>query len=157
MIDKELVENIVNDYLGDAQVFLVALKVSRQNQVRVFLDGDHGVTIKDCSMLSRHIESKLDRDREDFELEVSSVGVGQPLLLARQYKNNIGRRLAVTTAENLRIKGKLLEVNEEGINIEKEKTDKSKKKKKEPDTDAGSTVFIPFEQIQEAKVQVSFK
>ncbi len=157
MIEKELVKKIVDDYLADGHVFLVGLKISRQNQIRVFLDGDTGVTIQDCSRLSRHIESLLDRDREDFELQVSSVGVEQPLLLIRQYKNNIGRRLAIRTTDDLRIKGKLTEVNDQGITIEKDKADKGKKKKKEPDTDTEAIVFVPFDQILEAKVQVSFK
>ncbi len=157
MIDKELVKKIVEDYLTEGQVFLVALKVSRQNQIRVFVDGDNGVTIQDCGRLSRHIESQLNRDIEDYELQVSSVGVGQPLVLPRQYKNNIGRRLAITAEGDLRMKGKLTDVNEQGITIEKDKIDKSKKKKKEPETDSETTVFLPFEQIVEAKVQVSFK
>lgn len=157
MIDKDLVTKIVTEYLEDGPIFLVALKVSKQNQISVFLDGDNGVTIQDCSKLSRHIESQLNRDSEDFELQVSSVGVGQPLLLTRQYKNNIGRRLAISAEGDLRIKGKLTQVSEKGITIEKDKADKSKKKKKEPETDTEATVFIPFDQILEAKVQVSFK
>ncbi len=157
MIDKELVKKIVDEYLVGGHVFLVSLKVSRQNQISVFLDGDNGVTIQDCSKLSRHIESQFNRDREDFELQVSSVGVGQPLLLTRQYKNNVGRRLAISTEGNQRIKGKLTEVSEQGITIEKDKADKGKKKKKEPDTDTEAIVFVPFDQLLEAKVQVSFK
>ncbi len=157
MIDKDIVKDIVVDYLGDGDVFIVAVRVSTQNSIRVFLDGDNGVTIDDCIKLSRHIEMQLDRDIEDYDLEVSSVGVGHPLMLKRQYKNNIGRRLDITTNDEQRIKGRLVEVQEQGVVLEKDKPEKSKKKKKEPDTDTDAKVLIPFEEIAEARVQVSFK
>lgn len=157
MVDKEKVKDIVTDYLGEGDIFMVAVRVSTQNNIRVFLDGDNGVTIEDCIKLSRHIEMLLDRDIEDYDLEVSSVGVGHPLMLRRQYKNNIGRRLDITTNDEKRIKGKLVEVTEEAVVVEKDKPEKGKKKKKEPDTDTETRVQILFEQIAEAKVQVSFK
>ena len=157
MIDKDKVRDIVEDYLEEGNIFLVAVRVSTQNSIRVFLDGDDGVTIHDCIKLSRHIEMQFDRDIQDYDLEVSSVGVGHPLVLKRQYKNNIGRRLDVTTNDEQRIKGKLVEVQEQGVVIEKDKPEKSKKKKKEPDTDTDARVLLPFEEIAEAKVQVSFK
>ncbi len=157
MVDKETVISIVEDYFEAGDIFLVAVRVSTQNSIRVFLDGDNGVTIDDCIKLSRHIEMQLDRDTEDYDLEVSSVGVGHPLILRRQYKNNIGRRLDITTNDEKRIKGKLVEVSEQGVVIEKDKQEKGKKKKKEPETDAEARVLLLFEQIAEAKVQVSFK
>jgi ribosome maturation factor RimP len=157
MINKEKVKSIVEDYLGEGEIFLVAVRVSTQNSIRVFLDGDNGVTIDDCIKLSRHIEMQFDRDTEDYDLEVSSVGVGHPLLQKRQYINNIGRRLDITTTDSQRIKGRLVEVQEQGVVIEKDKPEKGKKKKKEPDTDTDSRVSLPFENIDEAKVQVSFK
>lgn len=157
MTDKGYITDIVNEYLGEGELFLVAITISTQNRIRVFIDGDKGVSIDDCIRLSRHIESQLDRDKEDFELEVSSVGVGQPLVLFRQYNNNLGRRLSVHASDNRYIKGKLTGVTQDGIFIEKERADKGKKKKKEPETDSGSKQFIPFDDILEAKVQVSFK
>ncbi len=157
MISDKTISDIVNEFLEGSDQFIVALKVTPQNKIMVFIDGDTGVTIDDCTRLSRHIEAQLDRDTEDYELQVSSVGVGQPLQLTRQYRNNIGRRLAVTGSDTKITKGKLTEVADKGIAIEKDKAAKGKKKKKEPDTDTGAVVFIPFEEIKEARVQVSFK
>lgn len=157
MITEQAISGIVNDYLKETDQFLAGLKVTPQNKIMVFIDGDSGVTIDDCTRLSRHIEQQLDREAEDFELQVSSVGIGYPLQLNRQYRNNIGRRLAVTTNDGTITKGKLAEVDDEGIVLEKDKPAKGKKKKKEPDTDAGTRVIIPFDKINESRVQVSFK
>ncbi len=157
MINKENINKIIEDYLADGDIFMTHLSVKRQNIIKVFLDGDKGVTIADCSRLSRHIESQLDRDLEDFDLVVSSVGVDEPLSLLRQYRKNSGRRLSITTHENIRLTGKLLDVTEQGITFEKDKQVKGKKRKKEPETDKEARLFLPFDQIHEAKVLVSFK
>ncbi len=157
MIDTENVRKYVDEFLDGTSIFVVEIKVTPHNKIMVYVDGDQGVTIEDCSKLSRHIERELDRDLEDFELEVSSVGVGHPLQLVRQYHNNIGRRLAVVTNDEQIIKGKLTEVTEQGIVIEKDKPAKGKKKKKDPETDIHDRMFIQFVEIREAKVQVSFK
>ena len=157
MIDKEQIKGIVEDILGNGAIFLVSLSVSRQNNIRVYLDGDDGVTIADCIKISRHIESQLDRDNEDFDLEVSSVGVSEGLVHQRQYRKNVGRRLAIVTTENERQKGTLAEVSDEGITIHPDKKEKGKKKRKVPEPDTDAPLFLPFGQIEEAKVQVAFK
>lgn len=157
MIDKENVRKLVDEFLEGSSLFVVEIKVTPQNRIMVYIDGDQGVTIEDCSKLSRQIEKELDRDREDFELEVSSVGVGHPLQMVRQYHNNIGRRLAVITNDEQIIKGKLTEVTEQGVVIEKDKPAKGKKKKKDPETDIHNRIFLQFEGIRESKVQVAFK
>lgn len=157
MISERNIAAIVDAYLEGSDKFVVNIRVTPQNKIMVFIDGDQGVTIDDCIKLSRHIEQQFDRDEQDFELEVSSVGVGHPLLLPRQYRNNVDRRLSVLDVHDKRTKGKLAEVTGEGILIEKDKPTKGKKKKKEPETDADASVFIPFDEIKEAKVQVSFR
>ncbi|MFP4467948.1 MAG: ribosome assembly cofactor RimP [Bacteroidales bacterium] len=157
MVSEVNIAGIVNDFLEGSDQFLVAVKVTPQNKIMVFIDGDSGVSIADCVRLSRHIESLLDRDVADFELDVSSVGVGYPLRMTRQYRNNIGRRLAIKDTEGEKVSGKLVEVDEKGVTLEKDKPRKGKKNQKEPETDAGNTVYVPFEQIHEARVQVSFK
>ncbi len=157
MIDKKAIEDIVNSQLEDNPLFLVEVKVSPQNRIRVFIDGDQGVSIDDCKKLSRHLESALDRDIEDFELEVSSVGVGAPLQQRRQFRNNTGRMLSVILNDQSVVRGRLVEVSQEEIVLEKEKPLKGKKKAREPETDAADRVAIPFEDIDRAKVEVSFR
>ncbi len=157
MITEKHIASLVETFLEGSDQFVVSIRVTPQNKILVHIDGDQGVTIDDCVKLSRHIEQQLDRDKEDFELEVSSVGVGHPLQLPRQYRNNIGRRLAILDVHDKRVKGKLAQVDAGGITLEKDKPTKAKKKKKEPETDADASIYIPFEDIREAKVQVSFR
>ncbi len=156
-MNKKTIQDIVDEYLAGSDHFLVSLTVSSQNHIRVFIDGDTAVKVADCIALSRHIESRLDRDAEDFNLEVSTVGVGQPLVMTRQYKNNIGRRLVVNVKDNLQLKGKLVEATDEGVWIELEIEKKKKKQKENTGAQAESKVFVHYKQIVEAKVQVSFK
>jgi ribosome maturation factor RimP len=153
MIDQKRIEDIVNEYLEGTDKFLVSVSVRPGNRVQVLLDGEKGILVVDCALLSKHIESFFDRDREDFEMEVSSVGVGSPLKLKRQYQINIGRNIMVMGHDLRKTRGKLLETSQDGIKIEKEAAGK-KKKKDEAEEDR--FVFFAFNEIKEAKIQVSF-
>lgn len=156
MIEKSTIKKLVEEFLTgyDPEVFLVDIKVSGRNHIGVFLDGDKGVPISKCIDVSRHIESSFDRDVEDFELEVSSVGIDRPLVMPRQFKKNIGRNVAFTGDESKKIKGLLVNADEKGFTIEKE-LPKKKKKNTEPDEDP--VQFFPYESANDVKVQVSFK
>jgi ribosome maturation factor RimP len=153
MIDQKRIEDIVNEYLEGTDKFLVSVSVRPGNRVQVLLDGEKGILVVDCALLSKHIESFFDRDREDFEMEVSSVGVGSPLKLKRQYQINIGRNIMVMGHDLRKTRGKLLEAGQDGIKIEMEAAGK-KKKKDEAEEDR--FVFFAFNEIKEAKIQVSF-
>lgn len=151
MIDKAYLTSSINEFLGDGDKFLVDIRISTRNKLMVFIDGDKGVSISDCAQLSRYIESLLDREKEDFELEVSSVGVGTPLKMIRQYRNNAGRLMLIIFHDGTRQKGRLVEVADQGIRIEKEIVKKGKKKKN-PDTDKEMLFFIAYSDIHEAKI-----
>ncbi len=151
MIDKEKIASIVDAYLADTDKFLVDIRVSTTNRVSVSIDGDQGVTIADCAALSRHIESCLDRDQEDFELQVSSVGVGTPLTMTRQFRNNTNRLVSLLLTEDRKLRGKLVEVSDKGIKIEKEIVKKGKKQKNLA-TDQNDILFVPFSDIEETKI-----
>jgi ribosome maturation factor RimP len=154
MIEKSFIEQTVNEILADTPVFVVDIKVSTRNKIMVFLDGDNGVPISECVKVSRHIESSLDRENEDFELEVSSVGVDKPLQLPRQYRKNIGRNIQVVTTSGTKLTGKLINSDDHSITIEKELKKKKKKKEELPEE---PVQIIPFSEIEEVKVLVSFK
>ena len=143
------IAKLVHEHLANTDKFLVELLVNPGNRIYVFIDGDHGVTISDCVELSRFIESQLDRETEDFELNVSSSGADHPITMPRQYTKNIGRSLQVKFSEENIISGKLEAVNEKGIVLA---TSGDKKKKIPPET-----LNIPFESIVESKVIISFK
>ena len=78
MIDKNVVEKLVNQWLEDKDYFLVDIEISPDDRIVVEIDHADGVWIEDCVQLSRFIEDNLNRDDEDYELEVGSAGLGQP-------------------------------------------------------------------------------
>ena len=115
MIDKLYILDIIDKALAGSEKFLVDLKISTDNRINVAIDGDNGITIDDCVELSRLIENSLDREEEDFELNVASAGLDSPLKMKRQYKKNVGRDLTVTTFEGETFEGRLVEANDDNI------------------------------------------
>ncbi len=115
MIDKLHVLKVIDEALAGTDKFLVDLKISTDNRINVAIDGDNGIVIDDCIALSRLIENSLDRDAEDFELNVASAGLDSPLKLKRQYKKNVGRELTVTTDDGEHFEGLLIEADDERI------------------------------------------
>ena len=117
MIEKIKILELVNQALEGSDKFLVSLKITPDNRIYVDIDGDNGVTIDDCITLSRAIESQLDRDEEDFALDVSSAGADQPLKLTRQLVKNIGREVEAVTFDGQKTTGELLAADEENITL----------------------------------------
>ena len=113
MIDKFKVLDIVKDTLEDTEKYLVNMRITPDNRIFVDIDGDNGINIDDCIELSRTIENKLNREEEDFELNVSSAGAEAPLKMPRQYRRHIGRMLSVEPFEGEAVQGTLLEADEE--------------------------------------------
>ena len=115
MIEKIKILELVNSALEGTDKFLVNLKITPDNRIFVDIDGDNGVTIDDCIALSRAVESQLDREEEDFELNVGSAGADMPLKLNRQYRRHVGRELEVVMVDGERLEGTLQEAGEEEI------------------------------------------
>ncbi len=111
MIDRNEVESIVNAWLADKEYFLVGIEVSTDNCIVVEIDHADGVWIDDCVALSKHIESSLNRDEEDYELEVGSAGIGQPFRVPQQYVNHIGKEVEVVDKEGKKHRGILRAVD----------------------------------------------
>ena len=98
---KSLVSELLQVALDEnPNLFLIELKIGTDNSIRVLIDGDEGVKLESCIAISRQIEHNIDREEFDFSLEVSSVGVGSPLTMPRQYEKNVGRTLEVLTHSN---------------------------------------------------------
>ena len=150
MINEERIRKLAEEKLGDSGLFLTSVLVKPGNSILVFIDGDHGVTIDDCVSLSRHIESSLDRDSEDFNLQVSSAGIDQPLQFPRQFVKNMGRRLSLSLHDGSTITGKLLLAGDDGIHIQ---TEEKKGRKIIP----GKTQEFNYTEIAKALCLVSFK
>ena len=114
MIDKNIVKNMVDQWLEGKDYFLTDLTISSDDRIVVEIDHEEGVWIEDCVELSRFIESHLDREEEDFELEVGSAGIGQPFKVIRQYEIHQGERVEVLTNDGKKLQGVLGGVNQEG-------------------------------------------
>ena len=155
MINKRTVTQIVEEWLEDKEYFLVEVAVKQDNKIVVEIDHAEGVWIEDCVNLSRYIESKFNREEEDFELEVGSAGVGQPFKVLQQYYNHIGREVEVATRKGEKKVGELTEVNEDEIKIVLEKSVKPAGKKR-PQLITTEEV-IPFKEINYTKYLISFK
>lgn len=110
MIDKNVVKKFVEEWLADKEYFLVDVTVSPDDKITVEIDHADGVYINDCVELSKYIEDHLDREQEDFELEVGSAGLGQPFKVEQQYQNYIGEPVEVLTGDGRKVKGVLKSV-----------------------------------------------
>jgi ribosome maturation factor RimP len=154
MTFKEKVTNLLEEgLLEKPSLFLVDLTISDSYKIIVTLDGDDGVVLQDCIDISRAIDQNLDREEQDFSLEVASAGVSTPLKLVRQYKKNIGRTLKVKTAAET-IEAKLDAVTEENITLSW--TAREPKKIGKGKETVEHKREIPYSEIKEAIVTIIF-
>jgi len=154
MTFKEKVNSLLQEVLEERpSLFLIDLTITDAFKVMITLDDDNGVVLQDCIDISRVIESKLDREEQDYSLEVASVGIGSPLKLTRQYIKNIGRTLIVTTNTE-KIEAELVDANEDFI-ILSWKAREPKKVGKGKET-VQKEQQIPYSDIKEAVVTVTF-
>lgn len=154
MTFKEKVNGLLEEGLKDKpSVFLTDLTITDGFKIIVTLDGDNGVNLQDCIDVSRAIEHNLDREEQDFSLEVASVGIGTPLKMTRQYKKNVGRTLIVKTGEE-KIEAELADANDDFITLQWEARE-PKKIGKGKET-VQKTREIPYSDIKEAIVTVTF-
>lgn len=149
MTEAATIKDWVSEML-DSTLFVVDVTLTgpkSYQKLRVFLDGDKGVTIDQCAEISRKLAKRLDEEdliKDAYQLEVSSAGIDQPLQLLRQYHKNVGRMVKVFKTDGKEVKGTLISVNEQGIAMEIKN-----KKVTEMST-------ILFQDIQHTKVLVTF-
>ena len=155
MIDRNVVSGIVNEWLEDKEYFLVDVSVSPDDKIVVEIDHAEGVWIDDCVELSRFIESKLDREEEDYELEVGSAGIGQPFKVLQQYLIHIGKEVEVLTREGKKLEGVLKDANEERITLTIQKKVKPEGAKR-PKLVEEDEIYT-YEEIKYTKYLISFK
>ena len=115
MIDKTALEQVINEALEGTKMYLVTLKVSKDNVIDVALDSDEDITIEDCMEVNDAVLEAFDRDVEDYELTVGSYGITSPLVLPRQYRKNIGYEVEVLTADGRKLKGVIDGADDEGF------------------------------------------
>ena len=147
---ERMLEAILAD---DMSYFIVEVKIRPTNNIKVFLDGDGGISIEKCVFYNRVLYKKIEEaglfPDGDFSLEISSPGLDEPLKLLRQYRKNIGRKVEVLLKDGVKTEGKLVEVFDEHIIVEEIK---GKNKKQEV-----VQHNFPFEAIKSTKIQIVFK
>ncbi|MDP3913447.1 MAG: ribosome assembly cofactor RimP [Bacteroidota bacterium] len=153
MIDKVKIAELVNEKLADDQ-FLVDVTISTSNEIHIMVDSDTGISINQIVEISRHVESNLDREAEDFELSVFSAGLTEPFRLVRQYKKNVDKEIEVLLTNGQKLNGLLIGVEEQAIDLEvttNEKIEGSKKKEL-----VTKVHHLEYSEIKEAKKVFKF-
>ncbi len=153
MISKEHIAGLAEDFLKDSANYLIYVNVRPGNRISVFIENDEHVSIKDCIALSRHIESNLDREKQDFELEVSSPGIDSPLKHLRQYRKYSGKEVELTFANGDKLTGLLSVADELGFEILP--TLKNNKKKSLPSTNLNEPRRFTFPEVKETRLVIT--
>ncbi|MBR2242659.1 MAG: ribosome assembly cofactor RimP [Prevotella sp.] len=155
MIDKSIVKSLVEEWLDDKEYFLVDVEISKDNKIVVEIDHADGVWIEDCVELSRYIEDRLNRDEEDYELEVGSAGLGQPFKVPQQYINFVGKEVEVLDGDGKKMKGILKSVdgNDFVVTVREKVKEEGKKRPELKDVDK----TFQMDKVKYTKYLISFK
>lgn len=155
MINKETVKTIASEWLADKEYFLVDVDVTPDDRIVVEIDHKDGVWIEDCAELSRYIEGHLNRDEEDYELEVGSAGLGQPFKVEQQYINCIGEEVEVLPKDGKKVTGTLKSVDTPHftVTIREKKRLEGQKRPQMVETD----VTFDMEEVKYTKYVLNFK
>ena len=150
---NEQIEEFINNFIKKwPEIFLVDVKIAPGNKITVLMDSDKGLTIENCTIINKALYHYIEETNlfgtQNFSLEVSSFGVGNPLKFLRQYQKNIGRTIEVILKDGNRLEGTLLAADEQNLTIE-EKTGKGNKMTKK-------TTTILFNQIKHSTVLITF-
>ena len=140
MITTESITDLIAQHIEGSDVFLVEVLVKPGNAIRVHVDSPEGISIDDCVKISRFVNESLDRDVEDYSLEVSSPGLGGSFRVKQQYEKNVGRDIEVLYTDGIKVKGKLVSVEEKEIVLMVNGDDEE----------------IGFEEIKTAKAIIAF-
>ena len=150
MIEKQTIQGLVEEFMKGTGLFLVAVKVSGPNRITVLADKNEGITIDECAAIHKHIEKNLDREVEDFELQVSSPGLDLPFGVIEQYLKNEGKKVEVVDNEGSKYAGKLKNVTEGGFELETELKIKGQTKELKD-------ISFNFDQVKSTRVILTIK
>jgi ribosome maturation factor RimP len=165
MITTKQIEEIVSQYIADSGIFIVEVNVSPGNNINVRIDHPQGITIDTCAHISRQIESNLNRDVEDFSLEVASAGIGQPFLVRKQYEKVVGKKIELVLKNGRKCIETLQKVEDDGITVSQSPTKFSKKALKtlpaeEQElirTEQNTNIKLTWEEIKSATEHINFQ
>ena len=160
MISKQFIQNVIEGELSDLGVFLIDLQVNNANSIKVLLDSEQGVKISECVKISKSIEQKIDREEEDFDLEVSSYGVFSPFKTLLHYTKNLGKEVEIFLVEGKNFKGVLNKVKADDnetvdfIEVLTKKKQKIEGKKKKVEVE--EIIKIDIKEIKKVKLIPKF-
>tara|TARA_Y100000589_G_scaffold276863_1_gene271531 strand:- start:125 stop:610 length:486 start_codon:yes stop_codon:yes gene_type:complete len=161
MIPHSKIKELVEARIEGTKLFIVDISVSSSNKINVLIDGYDGVSVNDCINVSRGVEHNLDRDDQDFELEVSSAGLDMPFLVPQQYQKNLGRNVKVYTHDGRKHEGQLSHFDNEKIEISFEEKVRIEGRKKKELVAKVETYFFESDKkedkIKDTKIIISFK
>ena len=148
-MDADKIRNIAEEELAEGSLFLVEVNITPGNEIEVVID------IDDCVALSRAIEERLDREEEDFELTVTSAGIGRPLRLLRQYRKLIGHPVEVVLLNGTKIIAELRDADEGSVTLAYREMRAVEGKKRKQGFDVVQT--YPLSEIKSTKEYLDFK
>ncbi len=153
-MDKQQIKSLIEQHIAGTETFLVEVKLS-PNRLTVAIDKPQGITLDECTGLTRFLLNELEPTGflEKHEVEVGSPGMDSPLMVPQQYLRRIGREMKVINAEGKELKGTLLSADESGIELKEIVSRKENKKK------IISEVLhtLPYSNIREAKLVINLK
>ena len=155
MILKETVNQVVESYLDGTDYYLVDTVITPDNRISIEVDSFEGVSIDFCAALSRHIEEQLDREKEDYELEVSSAGLTSPFKVKKQYEKNIGNEVEVLTKDGRKISGTLIDASDSQFTVEITKQVKPEGAKRK--VNVTENIVFAYNEVKSTKYIFRFK
>lgn len=155
MIDKSLIIQWAEEKLAATDNFLVDVMVKPGNFIVVEIDSEEGVCVDDCASLSRYLEEHLDRDVEDYELEVGSAGVTSPFKILRQYQKNVGNEVEMLLKNGTKLSGLLKAAKPEAVTLTITKQVKPEGAKRKITVE--EDLIYPYEEIKYTKYLIRFK
>lgn len=155
MIDKKTVQQVVTRAIEGTDMFVVDITVTHDNNITVELDSHTGMDVDTCARIARSIESAIDRDIEDYELEVGSAGLTSPFKVPAQYVKNIGNDIEVLTRDGRKMSGRLVAVT--GTDFTIEVTRKVKEPGAKRPTLIAEPVALSMDNVKKACYLIDFK
>lgn len=154
MIKKETIINLIDEHFAGTDKFLVDVKILKGSVIEIYIDAPNHILIADCVALSRFVEGNLDREKEDFELQVSSPGATEPFKVVPQYKKYIGTKVKVVTKEGAKHEGILKSADENEFVIEE--TRREKKPVGKGNHTVTENITLTYNQTKETKSVLPF-
>lgn len=155
MINEKHIRELAEERLATFDGFIVELTIGGGNAIKILIDADHSVSISECMSVSRNVEHNLDREIEDFSLEVSSAGLDQPFKHIRQYYKNVGRGVKVIDMEDVKCEGEMIAANEDSFTVKTRKKERIEGRKAKQWVEEEHT--FKYDEVKQTKVIISFK